>query len=101
MKDWTRYLIFGGEEYYANGGVYGLITEHTASLKDTISYADKLFDNYIEITDEDGYKGHEHIEWVQVVNASTMKIEYQKGKSYGHRSTVKRVIDKETYERDV
>jgi len=95
-----NYLIFGGEDYYANAGIYGLI-ETWKDKEKCIERAKSLIGKYIQHKDWDGkyseYSPYQRIEWVQVIEVGegNPSLIFSLGRPYGLYGIPenKRVVD--------
>lgn len=89
----TRFLVFAGEQFYANGGANDLVSTSCRTEKEAVKYANDLLENGIFIshvwhdeytTRDDGSK----IEWVQVFDLEKCEVIHRIGKVYGEDSGI-------------
>lgn len=70
-----RYILFGGEVYYAKGGGFDYITQSN-SLEELTLFANKLFEFGFENDDLD-------IDWVHILDTENREIIYIKEYAHG------------------
>ena len=89
----VMFLVCGGEQYYASGGGYDVLTK-TKDLEQAIKLASDLIGKYAvyEIVDWSDDRDDDQgfvIEWTHVVNGATGEIVRKIGKEpYGHGNPV-------------
>ena len=87
-----RYLIFAGQEFYANGGANDLISSTAQNKTEAIHYANGLIGKYFAILDEDGDEYAESaIEWVHVFDLVECDIIHRVGNVFGNENGIKLV----------
>ena len=79
----ARYLIFGGECYYAAGGLSDLIGWADDEEKAVTLAKDFREKGYnVPYTHDSSELLHEEIQWVQVLDTATLKMIYSDGEAY-------------------
>ena len=88
-----RFLVFAGQEFYANGGANDLVSTACKTKEKAIEYARDLLKNKMFITNrwvdkytkrDDGTK----IEWVQVYDLEKCEVIFRRGKVHGDDSGI-------------
>ena len=88
-----RFLIFAGQEFYANGGANDLVSTSPRTKEKAIEYARSLFNkkfttNHWIIDDLEEPITEMTIEWVQVFDLELCEVVFRRGKVFGDDSGI-------------
>ncbi len=87
-----RFLVFAGQQFYANGGGNDIITTDCKTQEDAIEHAKSIMGKSFttnEWIDEDGDVHVEmEIEWVHVFDLKLCEIIFRVGEVYGNEDGI-------------
>ena len=89
-----RFLIFAGQEFYANGGANDLVSTSPRTKEKAIEYArsllskDKRFITNFWFDEDTEFDDGNIIEWVQVFDLELCEVIFRRGKVFGDDSGI-------------